>query len=712
MGLQLQTMRKDTIPGIQAIDLAREKRADELDLIQFFGTVWRGKWLILLCIVIAVLAAGYYAFGIAVPRYTSNTVVALESRDSQVIDFEGVVSGLSADKATVNTEVEVLRARILFGKLAEQLSLQADPEFNPYLRPAVPWSPGAILRRLGLVSPPPPPNQKTVRDAVIDELLMFIKISNVRDSYVFHIRVTTEDPEKSALIADTLANLYINDQVVTKFQATEKATEWLTDRVTELKAELQVAETAVKEYNTTTSLIGPEALAALNRQLKDLRSRLETDRRTQADLDDRLARIEAGRATGDIEAIIIAAEDPALTAVAGRIGAGDETARPVFDNRLSVLVERFVSERTRLVPQIAGLAASVDEQKIRVEAQSADLVKLQQLEREAAASGLIYEYFLGRLKETSVQQGIQQADSRVLSNAVVATTSSWPNKRMMLAASALVGAIVGVLLVLFRELRQSGFRSAEDLEAATGVTVIGQIPRAPNAKRKKVLDYIATKPTSALVEAVRNLRTSILLSNVDKPPQVIMMTSSVPGEGKTTQTLALAHNLAGLGRRVLVIEGDIRRRTFGEYFDLEGRKGLLSAVAGDAEVEDIVWRSEQLSVDILIGEKGAVNAADFFSSAKFSKFIDGLRQTYDVILIDTPAVLVVPDARVIAQLSDAVIYVVHWDKTSRTLVEQGLHAFNTVNVPVTGLVLSQVDPKGMKRYGEAYAAYGSKYYGN
>ena len=702
-------MRKDSIPAIQTIELATKD--DAFDLLQLLGVLWRGKWLALACMVLGIIAGGVYAFGIVTPLYSSSATVALDNRDSQVVDFDSVVSGLSVDKATVNTEVEVLRARILIGKLVDQENLLSDAEFNEQLRPESSLSPGAILQWLGLSGPPRERSDKEIRDRVVDAVLAAVSISNVRDSYVFRIYLRTEDPEKSAHLADRLAELYISDQLNTKFQATEQATVWLTERVSELKIELEAAETRVKEYNSSIDLVGPAALNALNRQLKDIRSRLINAERDVAGHAKRIAAMEAARESGDLLAMGSAAGDEFLIANAS-LAANDAQARTAFISRFEQKLAQIHIARSREAAQIVAMRDSVIDIETRVEAQSADLVRLQQLEREAAASGLIYEYFLSRLKETSVQQGIQQADARILSYAVIAEKPSVPRTSMVLGMAAMLGLFAGMGLTLAREMRQTGFRNAEDLERATGVTVIGQIPRAPTTRRKRLLDYILTKPTSALVEAVRNLRTSILLSDIDKPPRVIMLTSSVPGEGKTMQSLALAQNFSGLGRRVLIVEGDIRRRTFREYFDIQGKRGLLSAVSGDAKLEDVVWHDEGLGADILIGEESTVNAADFFSSKKFTKFLSGLRETYDVVLIDTPPVLIVPDARVIAQHADAVVYIVRWDKTPRAQVEQGLHAFATVNAPVTGLVLNQINPKGMKRYGEAYTAHGQNYYDN
>ena len=259
------------------------------------------------------------------------------------------------------------------------------------------------------------------------------------------------------------------------------------------------------------------------------------------------------------------------------------------------------------------------------------------------------------------------------------------------------------------------FRSTEEPASRTGQAVIGTIPIAPVSGRRALLRYLIDKPTSSVAEAIRNLRTSVLLANVDKPPQVIMVKSALPGEGKSTCCIALAQISKALGKRVLLVECDLRRRTFRNYFDLPERGGLLSVLSGAKSFEDVVYLDEASGLHILPGEESSVNAADIFASQRFADFIAEMRQQFDFIFIDTPPVLAVPDARVVAKNSDAVIFCVRWNKTARETVVEGLRFFAQVNVKVAGLVLSQVNVNKMARYG--YSNYGyykeaAKYYHN
>ncbi len=683
--------------------------AEEIDLGQLLGTLWRGKLWIAIAMAVALLIGGYYAFVSAVPTYTSSATVALESRQDQVVDIESVVTGLGGDQSTINTEVEVLRSRGLLEQVVERLDLTNDPEFNAALRERSMFSLGALLSVLRSGSDEEV-SERRVLDSVIDVLSDKVAISNIRNSYVFRITVTTEAPRKSALIANTVAEAYIRDQISVKFEKTAQATEWLSDQVSTLRLDLENAETELKSFSSSTDLISPEGLFALNRQLKDLRDRKSN--LTEAIAAQKAAVVNLETVEGlSPEEKAQRANDPSLARLAEDIQNGVEGAAEAFETQYAVLLTRAQQEVLRLEAQFEAVDTSIAELTERIETQSSELVRLQQLEREAQANGLIYEAFLSRLKETTVQQGIQQADSRILSQAVVPLSPSAPKKPMILALSLILGAMVGGAAVLIREMSQNTYRVAEALERNTGLTVIGQIPTIPSRNRANVLQYLTDKPNSAAAEAVRNLRTSLLLANIDMPPRVIMSTSSIPGEGKTTQSISLAQNLSGLGKKVLLVEGDIRRRVFSEYFDIHDKPGFLSVLAGEASLQSAVTFNEQLQADILLGETSKVNAADLFSSDTFAQFLGTLRDAYDYVIIDTPPVLAVPDARVIGQHVDAILYTVKWDSTTHRQVNDGLKSLANVNLKVTGLVLSQIDQRGMKRYGygDSYGAYQAYY---
>lgn len=715
------------IAGPQMAQQPNPDDDESIDLAALAATLWRGKWVIALFVTLAVIAGGYYAYVVAVPKYRSTAVVILVTKQDQIVDLQNVVSGLSGDTSTLNSELQVLRSRNLIGKVVDRLGLMQDPEFNGALRPAsfrtrmINGAKAQVKALLGMddsdaAVPSPAPQQDLStrrRDGVISSVLRAVTVNNIRQSLVFEITVETESPQKSALIADTIAELYILNQIEVKFESMEQATNWLSERVVVLQTTLEEAEEKVTEFSASTQLVSVEGLRGLERQIKDTRDRVLTARSSRDALAANIAALEAAQSRVEQADL---ADDSQLTRFLPRVEA-DQTIATAFDTRFETVLQRARLDLLRAEQQLEALQNSEQELGQQVAEQGEDLITLQQLTREAEATRVLYEYFLTRLNETSAQQGIQQADSRILSNAVIPGGPSAPQKSRIVAMSGILGLMLGAGLILLRELRNSSFRTARELEMATGYTVLGQIPLIPVGKRRHILTYLSDKPTSAAVESVRNLRTSLMLSNVDNPPKVIISTSSVPGEGKTTNSLALAQNLVGMGKKVLLVEGDIRRRTLSEYFPDMPKRGIVSVLSGDITLDEAVYNSSDLGADVLGGEKSTVNAADLFSSDKFKSLIKKARESYDAVIIDTPPVLVVPDVRIMAEVADAIIFAVRWDHTSKHQVEEALRLFHSSGQRVSGMVLSQISDRGMKRYGYggrygAYSAYGSKYYTN
>ena len=690
--------------------------SDIIDLGQMLRALWRGKWLILLAVMLGVVAGWYYGNRIADPLYTASTTVVLDpqAESASVSGLSNVVQGLSSDVVTMNTELEVMRSRLLLGQVVDELNLVELPEFNPLLKtPSLQsrlkdWIKESLRGTEAITAADPDP--ETLRQRAISLLSRKLSIQILPSTRVFSLSVTTEAPVRSTRIIDTLAEAYIGSQLAEKFQAAEDATIWLTNRVSDLQADLETAEARVKAFNASTDLISQEVLIGQERQLKEMRDRSNATEQRLASAQARLVRLRAASTPAEQRD---AAEDPTLTQLFDEIGTAQ--GREAFDARYATLVGGVQQDIARLERQLAPLRNSMQTLESQVQQQSQDLIELQQLTREAEATRLLYEYFLSRLKETSVQQGIQQADSRVLSEAVRPGGPSSPNKQML----QVIGGILGFLLVagvlLVRELTGETFRTAAQLEAFGGRTVMGQIPLLPQRQRGNIINYLYEHPTSAASEAIRNLRTSLVLANGGEPPQVVALTSCVPGEGKTTVSIALGQNFRGLGKKVLLLEGDIRRRVLSQHLGVDHKDGMMSVVLGDKRFEDVVIQDETTGVDILVSERSELNAADFFASSQFAQFLTGLREHYDVIIIDTPPVLVVPDVRVIAGLSDALLFLVRWDYTKQPQVQEALRLFQSAGQPITGFILNQISERGMKTYGYggrygAYTAYGKKYY--
>jgi len=490
----------------------RDGEDDEIDLLELVRTVWRGKWWILLSSLVAIGIGGNYAFRMAVPTYSATAQMALQIQQASVIDIESVLSGFDGDRNAMNTELQVILSRDLIGQLVDRLDLMSNPEFNPTLRADEGglFSDGILadLRDALLPAADETLTETQIRNEVITNVRDAFSTTSSRDSYMFQITATTEDPDTSVLLANTLAQVYREDQVAQKVAATESAAVWLSGRVSELQAELEERQAAMTDLRTQSALVSPESLVALNDRSVELQQALQT---VQVELEEATALRAAMDAAADADNAEKAASvrDIQLTGILEAVERGDAGAQLRFDRRFESIRLQTSADVLRLTEQVRELQAEADRLKRQFEEQSSALAGLQELERETEATRVLYETFLTRLKETTVQEGVHQPDSRILSEATEGEMVS-PRKARILALSMILGIIAGSAIVLMREMAQNTYRTAEDLEQTTGISVLGQIPRIPARGRPETVAYLATKPTSAAAEAVRNLRTSVL----------------------------------------------------------------------------------------------------------------------------------------------------------------------------------------------------------
>ena len=638
---------------------------DLVDLAGMARGLWAGRRWIAAIMAACLLLGAVQAFIRATPVYTAASVVMLESRDTSVAGLDSVLGELATGTTSVvRTEIEVLRSRNLVAQVVAALDLTRDPEFNAALRAPSLWA-----RFLGLFTPDRPDTrsaaerERATLDGTVSAVLGAVEVENVSGSLVFRITARSLSAERARLLADEMARAYVDDQRRYRYETTQAAASWLTGELADLQAELETAETAVRRFQAATSLIDAESLGAMDRQLKETRARRDG-------------------VAGD------------LAALSAQIAALPEGAPARA---------RLQADAARLEAQARSLSMAVEGLMATIEGQSQDLIRLDQLKREAESSRLLYEHFQARLKETTAQLGLQQADSRVLSQAVLPDRPSAPRKGRILAISGLLGLLLGVVFVVIRDQQTRRIRSARALEALTGQIVLSQIPVIPAKGRQASISWLQANPTSAPAEAIRNLRTSILLGNRETVPQVLTITSANPEEGKTTVAAALAQNMARMGRRVLLIEGDVRNRTLSRSlgFGEAAAVGLSAGIAAPETLPRLV-QAAPWGGDVLLADRAPVDTVDLFASDGFAALIATARGSYDMVLIDTPPVLAVPDARVIAQASDAVLFVVRWNRTLSDQVTEALGQLDSVHARVAGLVVTQVTAEGLRHYGYGY----------
>jgi capsular exopolysaccharide synthesis family protein len=267
---------------------------------------------------------------------------------------------------------------------------------------------------------------------------------------------------------------------------------------------------------------------------------------------------------------------------------------------------------------------------------------------------------------------------------------------------------------MLAERLDAGFRTTTQVERLLGVPVLTTLPEIPGgSKTKEAADRVIDKPLSSFAESVRGLRMGLVMSNVDAKPKVVLVTSSVPDEGKTTVAVSLARLAAKAGEKVILVDCDLRRPSIANTLALpEGTKGVIDVLTGDAKLEDCVIQDPRSSAHVLGATKGAASPPDLLGSVAMSRLIEGLKGFYDLVVIDSAPLLPVNDTKIVAQLVDAVVFVVRWEKTPRDAVVMGARHLMDANAPVAGVVLSRADIERYKYYSYGYQDYYSynKYY--
>ncbi len=719
---------------------------EEIDLRQLLLTLWRRKMVVFSTIAVVTVLTALVLFQVE-PRYTATAQVMIDTRQSKVVDIESVVSGISAEMATLLSEVEVIRSPSLIARVVEKLNLTQDPEFNGALREPS-WTAKILnletyvsrdlLVSLGLRSPSATmiaaDRDDRIESSVIGAIQGSMSVRPVNRSLVISIAFTSTDARKAALIANTITDNYIVDQLEAKFEATRRATTWLNDRLVSLKEKLRVSEAAVERYRVDVAdKIGQQSRLT-EQQLSELNSQLILARAKGAEAKARLNQVEDLLASeGNLNSAAEVLNSPLIQRLR------DQESQVLRE--MSDLSSRYGPRHPKMIKTNAELkelranigrevrkiafslqnemkVANVREQTLEkslavLEGKSAEQsraeVRLRELEREAEANRLLYENFLSRFKETSEQEDLQQADARVIARASTPSGPSFPKKKLVFILAIFSSALLGVALVFVLERLDNSFRSAEQLEQQTGLASIGMVPLVAGiANAKKIARHILDKPTSSVSESVRNLRTSLVLSKVDEPPKVIGVTSTVPSEGKSTLALWLAESYANSGQKVLLIDADLRRPKISTLLNLETPSGIIELLTNQCSTEEAVKRVGSTGLHILSAKPTKADALDLLSSQRMANYVKTFREHFDMVIIDSPPILAVADAKVTGNLVDKILYIVKWDSTPRQLVLRGIKTAHEAGLDIAGTVLTQVNLRKHSRYGYGDHGY---YYG-
>lgn len=669
----------------------------------------------------------------ATPRYTAQAQVMLNVRQSQVLDTQQVLSNLPAETGVVDSEVEVLQSRDLARQVAEVLRLENDPEFNWALRK--PSGLGALIARVqgrSLAPPAPPTTPDEIRlgrERAASALRGGLKVQRMGLTYIIGVSFTSLNPEKSARIANAFAGQYIANQVSDKGGANRQANTFLEERLNQLRGEVQSAEAAVESYRSANNLLTSSGATLTEQEVSTYNQQLATAQADQAVEEARLraarSQLARGSSGGDVgealQSSVVGSLRAQRATVAARVA--DLQARygpdwpalvrarqelAAIDGQIQAEIQRVISNLEARVQvardRTASLRSTLGQTRGALASNNAASVRLNELERNAESVRKLYEGLLERYQETTNQSGNETADSRMLQAARASGAPSSPNVPVNLVLGFILALGCGLAAVVIVELMDDGLITSEDVQRRLGLPMLGAVPLLMSTadrkdRRMAPTEYLLNRPLSAFAESFRTLRTSIMYAKLGAAAKVVVVTSALPGEGKTTTAVCLAISAAQAGLKVVIVDCDIRRRNVSRLLGVDADFGLLDVLDGSKPLAEVLLKGEASGAWVLPVAKRDFTPREVFNTAEMTALLSRLREDFDMVILDTAPVLAVAETRVLASQADAVMFLARWRKTPSKAAEAALRSLEQSEATVAGAVLTQVDVQEQARYG-------------
>jgi succinoglycan biosynthesis transport protein ExoP len=724
---------------LQAADSSPAAPEETLDIVEYWRAIAKRRWSILgLTVLVAVLAA-LVVFAMR-PTYRGTATLLIEQGKTKVVSIEEVYSSGLIQREYYQTQVEILKSEELARKVVQKLKLTTHPDFDPRQK-----EPG-LLARLNPFRDETERSEAEIQKAVVGAFKRELQVQLIRNSQLAQVSFTAYDKELAAKVPNALAETFIESDLDARVAMTQKAAEWLRDRMGELRTKVDTAEKSLQEYRDRERIVDTKglALSGASKQLEELTRGLVEARQKRAEAESGYAlvqQIKAGRTQVNYESIPAVLRHPLVQKM--------KEQEAEAERRLSDAAKRYGPEHPRLIQARAELENAKENTAKQVEFVVAGLAKefevaraneaaieralgqskadiqginrkefqLGVLEREVQQNRNLYDMFVNRLKETSAAGDLQSTVARVVDPATVPSVAYAPKKAQIVGIAAAIALILAAMLALLLDRLTNTLNSTSDVEGRLGMPALGVLQKVKGFAKKGFISEVAffQDTQSTFAEAVRTVRTSVLMSALDEAHKVVVVTSSVPEEGKTTVSFNLAGAL-GQVKKVLLIDADLRRPKIGKLLGKQSKQpGLADLVAGQAQIGQCVFFDERPGIHVLTAGTVPPNPLELLSSKRFADVMAKLKEAFDVIIIDSAPLQLVSDAQVLSQFATSVIYVVRADATPYQVAQNGIKKLRRVNAPLLGVVLNQLDlEKAEKYYGEysGYKSYkGYKKYG-
>lgn len=718
---------------------------DEIDLLKLWQTVWYRKWGIISLVLVVTMVAILAVLAVT-PIYRAAATLLIEQKGAKVVSIEQVYGLEGAGSEYLQTQFELLKSRALAERVVRQLNLTTHPEFDPRQQPEPLIDISGLLANFEFnkVVPATMPGdleeaealtEAEIFDQVTRDFMERITVAPQGKSQLVQVQVEMADAQTAAIAANALANGFIESQLEATMDMSMTATNWMNSRLGELRTKLKDSEDRLQAFREAENLVDVDGVATISAaELSLTGDRMIDARRQRAEAESQYRQVQAMRGGGwerlaTIPAVLghpliqqFKAEQakaqakveelskrygprhPAMTAARSELSAAEGSLK----GQVEQIVAGIERNYQLAMANENSLQASFNANKSQIQEISRKEFQLRELQREVDGNRALYDTFMTRLKETAATADLETANARVVDPATVPTEPVKPKKALIVAIAALLALFAGVGLTLLLDALNNTFKSTEEIENRLNIPVLGILPQMKLQERSELARMFTTDKDKSFSESIRTIRTGVVLSGIDHPHKLMVITSSIPGEGKSTVSVNLAFAL-GQMERVLLIDADLRRPTLAKSFGFPvGTPGLANLIAGTARLDECVQHVD--GIDMLSAGTVPPNPLELLSSPRFAKALDVLKNKYDRIIIDSPPTQAVSDAIVLSTFADSLLYVVKSASTHIPLVEKGVGQLLQNNAPVKGIVLNQVDIKKAKRYGYSYGGY-YDYYG-
>jgi polysaccharide biosynthesis transport protein len=678
-----------------------------------------------------------------IPQYDAVAQLLIESENPNVVKFEEVLQQNKETDDYYQTQYRILQSRLLARRTIETEKLWEHPQLLPPPAPQGIQLNPIYWVKLGLKSVrslfpsnkpvlPPDASETAAQSGMIDAFLGNLTITPVRNSRLVDVKYRSSDPQFAMRIANALSEQYIEQNLEFKFLATQQATQFLNQRMTEQRRALEQNEMALQKYREQTDSVSLEdrqnivvqRLADLNAAVTKAR----TERIQKEAAWNQIRAIQTDRAALDTHPLVLTntfiqqlkGEVAQLQQNQAQLGErlGEKhpemvkvksaltNAEAKLQGELAKVVQSIRNDYESALAQERSLSAALEQQKNEALTLNRQSIQYGVLQRDATSSRQLFEGLLQRSKETGIEGELRTSNIRVVDKAELPQSPATPRTMNNIALSLLSGLLLGIGLAFFFDYLDNRIKSPEEIKTHLGIPFLGLVPALRNSEVPGS-PLVSNGVTRQFGEAFRTIRTNVLFSSAQEGCRSVVVTSTLPGEGKSIVASNLALSLAMAGQRALLIDGDMRRPKVHMLFGLSQEPGLSNVIVGSAQASETLKRTTVPNLWIMVAGKQPPNPAELLGSRRFKDLMTSLTPHFDWIVIDSPPVMAVTDASIVSHLVHGVVFVVGCEMTGRTAARTALDQLDSAKAKYLGAVLNRVD---LRRHSYYYSHYYKRAY--